>query len=126
MSDAAKVAASVAGSTAEADYPGLGARVERWLLAEAGRAKAGGQSSQVRSDKLRARIRVAWQRRSLAGPIDRAQVRACLSSMEERGWHADARTIADELRILKAEEQAATEMQHARPHTGSNLTYRST
>ena len=117
------IASSTASSTSDTDLRSL---VGRASAAHAGRAAAGPKASMVRSDRIRARIRAAWGRRSLAGPIDAATVNVCARSMQERGWHADQRTIADELATLKAEEQAGTEVQHVRPRCASNLTYRST
>lgn len=103
------VVASVAGSTCAQSYPWLPELVARALRAREGRALSGAKGASARSDRVRGRCRVAWGARPLHSvdgePLPMGDLLERLRGlMTARGYHADPRTMRDELRVLQQEE----------------------
>jgi hypothetical protein len=119
--DPAKVARSIAGSTAADDYPWLADWVELALEARAGRAQSAMDRSRARSEALRARIRGA------VGALPLTEPMSTLVGTVARRMRPEApseRTIRDELRRMREETRnLGTEATAAQAYA---LTHRST
>lgn len=94
------IRSATAPSTRHDDLRGF---LELHLEAAAGQAESARARSVERSDRIRGRIRAAWGSLPLDGEIDKAKIGACCVRMKARGWRADGRTIADELRLMQTE-----------------------